>query len=138
MGGSSNQMITIAEYFGIWRHDSEHTKAAYELIKRVNALLEDAEENGVKCPINPVTKSQISGERFGGFRPQDCPIGAQKSAHKTGEAVDIYDPNNEIDNWITDKILEKHDLYRESPQDTLTWLHLSTRPPKSGKRTFKP
>lgn len=131
-------MITIAQYFGIWRHESDHTKAAYDLIKRVNGLLEEAEGCGLKLPINPVTKSLISGERFGGFRPKDCPIGAPNSAHKVGMAVDIYDPKNELDDWINDKILEKHNLWRESPAHTLTWCHLQSRPTKSGKRTFIP
>lgn len=131
-------MITLPQYFSIWPHTPEHTKHAYELLRRVNDLLECYVESGGKLEINPVTKSHVSGEKFGGFRPQDCPIGAPKSAHKTGEAVDVYDPDNKIDSWITDAILEKFDLYRESPAHTLTWLHLQSRKTGSGKRTFIP
>ena len=62
------------------------------------------------------------------------------SAHKLGMAVDIYDHGEHLDNWIDAKpdALVKYDLYREEPASTVNWLHLSTRKPLSGKRTFKP
>jgi hypothetical protein len=52
--------------------------------------------------------------------------------------VDIFDPYNHIDDWITRNVLLKFDLYREHPDCTENWLHLSTRAPKSGTRTFLP
>lgn len=112
-------------------------EAAKELLERVNALIDDYRQStGKDVPINPHTGSMISGRTEGGFRLPDCAQGASFSSHKEAKGVDIYDPNNELDNWITQKILKKHDLYREHPSQTLTWLHLSTRPPKSGCRTF--
>jgi hypothetical protein len=53
-------------------------------------------------------------------------------------AVDIYDPQNKLDDYLTDEILTKFDLYREAPESTLGWCHLGTRMPGSGHRTFKP
>jgi hypothetical protein len=66
--------------------------------------------------------------------------GAALSAHCTGEAVDLADPNNEIDDAIMRDpgILDQFDLYLESPQHTPGWSHLSTRRPRSGSRVFIP
>ena len=128
-------MITIKQYFGAQNGaPAAHLKNAGELLRRVNALLEQAPH----APINPVTGSQVSGEKWGGYRTQDCPIGAPKSAHKTGEAVDLYDPQGSLDAWLTDERLESAQLYREAPAATHGWCHLTTRAPASGHRTFNP
>ena len=136
-------MITLAQYVGKHSESPDWTDERKTnvtlLLARVNKLMFEV-QSYVRFPINPLTGSQVGGETMGGFRPQSCPIGAPKSAHKTGEAVDIYDPLNQIDEWI-DKhqdILVRYDLYREASVATNHWCHLSTRPPKSGNRTFYP
>lgn len=61
-------------------------------------------------------------------------------------AVDLYDPEDLIDGYISqfDKpngdndILRDCGLYREHPSKTAGWCHLSTRAPGSKKRTFFP
>lgn len=135
-------MITLEEYFGRWINDPDATperKAnARYLLDKVNSLLGRAFVSGVVLPDNPNTECLVGGEKFGGFRPQSCPQGAPHSAHKDGQAVDIFDPKNELDNWITDEILEEFDLYREHPDSTKSWCHLTYRAPKSGHRTFLP
>ncbi len=138
-------MITLSQYVGIWAGSKdwtpECTRNAVILLSRVNLLLRDYEQvTGNVIAINPKTKSEVSGELLGGFRPQSTPIGATKSAHKTGEAVDVYDITNHLDWWIDTnaQILVKYDLYRESPVATMGWCHLSTRAPKSKSRTFIP
>jgi len=131
-------MIQLSEYFLDHNHTEEHRKNAEELLRRVNALLAAFVADGGALNKNPNTKTYISGQTFGGFRPADCPIGAPKSAHKLGMAVDVYDKGNQLDSWLTDLVLLKFDLYRESPHDTVGWLHLTTKSPKSGRRTFKP
>jgi len=135
-------MILPSEYFGQWIGCDDVTDTikdnATELLHRVNALLNEAFSHGVDLVDNPVTSSLISGAKYGGFRPQECTIGAMYSAHKTAEAVDIYDPLNALDNWLTDEILTKFDLYREAPLATKGWCHLTCRPPRSGRRTFQP
>ena len=134
--------IGILDYFGNWFDHEDATEerkaAARELLDRVNALLVEAEAHGVDLRINPRTKTYVSGEQYGGFRPQSCPQGASDSAHKVGMAVDIFDPANDLDNYVTDAILTAHDLYREAPASTDKWCHLSTRAPGSKKRTFQP
>lgn len=135
-------MITLTDYFGPYKTHPDATperwQAADELLGRVNRLLERADEAGLHIWDNPVTGSEVSGRINGGFRPQDCPEGALHSSHKEGKAVDIYDPANSLDTWITDELLEELGLYREHPEATPHWCHLTTRAPGSGNRTFHP
>ena len=134
--------ITLKQYVGRW-HDSpdwtdERIKNAQILLGCVNLLLDDLVRSGVILEDNPKTASLVSGEQYGGFRPQACNQGAPDSSHKVGRGIDIYDPSNKLDGAIDDLILARHGLYREHPDATLGWVHLTTRPPMSGKRTFKP
>ena len=137
-------MITIDEYVGKWSDSEDWTDdtiaAATENLKHVNALLDNYAADGNELKINPATCSNVSGQTYGGFRPQSCTIGAPKSAHKTGEAVDIYDPDNDLDDYIDDNpdVLVTYNLYREASDSTPHWVHLSTRKPGSGSRTFNP
>lgn len=135
-------MISIADYFGPHAESPDATDErednAQALLDKVNALLMEAEAHGVELEPNPQTETLVSGVSYGGFRPQVCPQGAPASSHKEGMAVDIYDPDGALDRWITDLLLERHGLYREHPADTPGWCHLTTRAPKSGRRSFHP
>lgn len=135
-------MITLEQYAGKWITDKDFTTErqnnASTLLRQVNLLLSAAERADIELKINPVTGSLVSGQEYGGFRPQYCTIGAPLSSHKAGMAVDIYDPDNKLDAWINDAILTQYLLYREHPDYTKNWCHLSTRAPKSGRRTFIP
>jgi hypothetical protein len=137
-------MFTLEDYVGPhsnspdwtpWRQDN-----AKDLIEACAGLQEELELRGVHFPLNPKTKTTISGEKYGGFRPQDCTIGAPHSAHKQALAVDRYDPAEEIDNYLMEHqdLLEKFDIYIEHPDSTPGWSHWSIRPPKSGKHVFIP
>lgn len=66
--------------------------------------------------------------------------GAKASAHMNGEAVDLYDPQNTLDDSImrSPHLLDACDLYMEAPQATPGWSHLSKRRPRSGSRIFIP
>jgi hypothetical protein len=137
-------MITLADYFaGYPAHPEitdEFTRSATELLFRVNDLLLEADKNGIRVRTNPATGSCVSGKTDGGWRPRACPTGALHSAHKTAEACDVYDPGNIVEGWITahPELLDSFDLYREAPAATNGWVHLSTRRPPSGRRTFLP
>lgn len=122
----------------------------------------------VKPLIDPDTGTEISGKKGGtgggGFRA-DAEEGSDRSSHKilyrqdkdgnwvpdpeatAGAGVDDFDPDNALDDWIStfdteggarNEVLERHQLYREHPDDTPGWCHLTTRAPRSGRRTFKP
>jgi hypothetical protein len=135
-------MITLDQYVGPHAKSPDWTPErrvnAVSLLAAVNSLIAELSDSGVVFQINPATKSQVSGQTFGGFRPQSCPQGAPNSSHKQGQGVDIYDPKNAIDDALTDSILEIHGLYREAPSATNHWCHLTTRAPGSKKRTFLP
>ena len=63
--------------------------------------------------------------------------GAPSSAHQTGQACDVYDPDGSLKAWIA-PLLEKYGLYMEAPHYTSNWCHLQTRPTASGNRVFIP
>lgn len=135
-------MISLDQYFGTKPHTDAQEAAAADLLDRVDALIDDAEKDGFQRRLDPDTGSEISGSKGGsgdgGFRTPDSKTGAPNSSHKQAMAVDIYDMTNWLDDWLTDEKLTEHGLYREHPDDTPGWCHLTTRAPKSGRRTFKP
>jgi hypothetical protein len=87
-----------------------------------------------------------------GFRPSDVnsqvPNAAKKSGHMRGFAIDIYDPNGELDALLSSDIgqdaLEALGLWQEHPDHTKTWAHIDyiSRPVRERlgckKRQFMP
>ena len=135
-------MITTTEYFNK-PHSPAQLEAAEDLLARVAALLILAQSEGAYDNwINPHTGSRISGSKDGdgdgGFRTPGTRTGAANSPHRDARAIDVYDPLNRLDDWITDAVLENVGLYREHPSATPGWVHLQTRAPGSGMRTFRP
>lgn len=137
-------MISLADYIGPWGNSPDWTSArqanAEKLLAAVNVLMGLAESDGVRFPTNVLTHSQISGAKYGGFRPQDCPQGAPHSNHKEGLAVDLFDPNGEIDAYCMAHLdkLELCGIWIEAPDSTPHWSHWSCVPPHSGNRVFIP
>lgn len=79
-----------------------------------------------------------------GWRPPSvnaATVGAAvKSKHMSGQAIDLADPEDDLDAWCLanqDK-LEEFQLWLESPDATPKWCHLQMVPPKSGRRVFLP
>ncbi len=136
-------MISLEDYFRGKPHSEAQEAEATILLGRVHALLDEARGAGVyEDDIDPDTGTQISGAKGGsgdgGFRLPESKTGAKLSSHKEAKAVDIYDPQGALDDWLTDQILSRHGLFREAPEATTGWTHLQTKAPKSGKRTFLP
>lgn len=148
-------MITLREYFGPWW---DHPDATDEIKQNASSLLiacaaleQLAMVDGVSFPeherslsgLHWYDESDISGNGYGGFRPQDCPVGAMHSSHKEGLAVDRYDPNNNIDAWcmansgISGKLYQCG-IYIEHPTATPFWSHWTIRRPGSGNIVFFP
>ena len=127
-------MFTLKDYVGIHIESPDWTEEcqdnANSLIDACTDLQEIMEGDGVKFHINPKTGTTISGEIYGGFRPQNCPIGAPNSSHKLGMAVDRYDPDNYIDQWINSHLdaLIKCGIYVEDQASTPGWSHWQIRP----------
>lgn len=98
------------------------------LLRRVNAMLTHL----------GIAEVEVTS----GFRPSDVnkvlPNSAKRSAHMSGEAIDLADADGDLKKLVTKAILEKFDLYREDSTATPKWLHAQSRPTKSGRRIFLP
>lgn len=100
----------------------------------------EALHNEPGCPVSWAESDLRSGYRPAAFNAS-TPGAAKNSKHMRGEAVDESDPGQKMNNWLTDEILAKYNLYREHPSATRgenPWLHLQNQPPPSGHRTFFP
>ena len=138
-------MISRKDYIGAWAKASNLTPAVDNNINRLlnacNKLEALALQDGVKFPVNIKTKSNISGEMYGGFRPLGSGVGAgDSSSHCTGEGVDRFDPDGKIDEWClkNPEKLKLCGIYIEHPSVTKGWSHWTIRAPKSGNRYFYP
>ena len=137
-------MITLTEYVGPWVDSPDLTLERHDNAERLLDACADLESlavaDGVMFPNNPVTGDGVSGNTYGGFRPQDCPHGAPHSSHKEGLAVDRYDPTGAIDAWCMTHLdkLEACGIYIEHPDATRTWSHWTIKAPGSGHRVFYP
>lgn len=144
-------MITSDDYFGPRLGHPEITPEiqvhAQFLLEKVNALLEwAAKYGGYHWWVDPDTGTCVSGtynpnlpkhhSGDGGWRSSDSKTGGPGSKHRIARAVDVYDPNNVLDNLLSDEILELFGLYRETPKATQGWCHLQDIAPSSGKRTY--
>lgn len=67
---------------------------------------------------------------------------AVMSKHMTGQAIDLADPEGDLDEWLMtaegQAALVEIGLWMEHPAATKGWSHVQTVPPKSGRRTFYP
>lgn len=65
-------MITLEQYIGPYRTSTDWTVErqlnAQKLLSAAFLLSGFMEDDGIKFPINPATKSQVSGRGNGGFR----------------------------------------------------------------------
>ena len=138
-------IVTIEQYAGRYLAHCDFTQErranAVGLLAIVNPVLALAIADGVPLEVNPTTGCLISGSGNGGFRPQDCPIGAPTSNHKQGRGIDIYDPRRLFARWCLRNIERLKALGvrgMENPQWTPTWVHLQDITVKSGKFVFIP
>lgn len=161
-------MMTVDEYFNGKPHSQNQRLAAEDLIAARNGLRREWEvATGMTCPVDPDTNCEIAGDSIrgngdGGFRlPNEG--SAKYTSHKVlyiqhpdgsweeneaaaQAAVDDYDPDNSFDRWLDqfetgdggNTKLAEYGLYREHPDDTPRWCHLTRRAPRSGRRSFKP
>ena len=137
-------MISMDDYVGPWSKSEDWTAErqanAQTLLAKCAALEVEMVSDGVTFPVNPKTGTQVSGEVYGGFRPQSCPIGAPRSNHKQGSAVDRYDPEGRIDFWCmaNQPRLRAHGIFLEHPDSTLHWSHWQAVAPASGHTVYRP
>lgn len=117
-------------------------KAAMTMVDLASRLLESASRCEVPLTRNSKTGSLVSS----GWRPplvnSSTPNAAPNSKHMTGQAIDIYDPDGDLDEWLMtadgQSELVRLGLWMEHPSATKGWAHLQTIPPRSGNRVFYP
>ena len=132
-------MITREDYFMGRDKDSPPTeqmrKWADETIYRANLLLSRYYQANPEAEKTRVT----SGYRTLAINSA-TPNSAPRSKHLTCQAVDLSDPDGELDDWCMDnqKQLEQVGLWMEHPSATKGWCHLQIVPPRSGKTVFFP
>lgn len=141
-------MITVDDYFMGRREQYPLAltpaieRNAHRTVALVNAMLARAMAAGVHAAQHPKTRSPVSS----GWRPpvvNAATTGAAvNSRHMTGEAVDLYDPDGDIDEWLVSdagqSVLVELGLWMEHPSATKGWAHLQTMPPRSQRRVFYP
>lgn len=141
-------MITLADYLMGRReqhalsYSPDIEREALRTVELANQLLSTAQAAGVTLERNPRTGSLVSS----GWRPpainESTPGAAVRSLHMTGQAVDLYDPDGDLDDWLMSdggqSELARLGLWLEHPAATKGWAHLQTKPPRSGRRVFYP
>lgn len=134
-------MINLEQYL-MGRDKQFPLECTNEVKKNAQILLDKV--NGLLSELN-INEAKISS----GWRPvainNTVPNAAKKSAHSTGQALDILDtPTQDIAKKILENkdLLTRFDLYLESPDKTkgkyTNWVHLQTRKTASGNRVFLP
>jgi len=108
---------------------------AVETVRRVNLLLARYFAARPRADRPRVTS---------GWRPKAINAAtanaAPRSRHITGEAIDLSDPEGELDGWCLNNLdqLIECALWLEHPAATKSWCHLQIVPPRSGARVFFP
>lgn len=140
-------MITVADYF--MGRDVRYSAALTAKIKanaavtvhRVAQLLALAALDGVVLGIDEVTGTHVAS----GWRPpavnDKTANAANGSTHLTAEGCDLQEASGRpFARWCLRNLdkLEAIGLWMEDPRWTPTWVHLQTRPPKSGRRVYVP
>jgi hypothetical protein len=141
-------MIELRDYW--MQRDKDYSKSltveieheAERTVSLANKLLETATLCGVTLPTHPVNGTHVSS----GWRPPlinaATPNAAPNSKHMTGQAIDIYDPDGDLDDWLMSEkgqaTLDSIGLWMEHPSATKSWSHLQSIPPNSGRRCFYP
>jgi hypothetical protein len=140
-------VITLADYY--MGRDRTHGHLlgsdlranAARTVEAANALLVLAKTGGVSLEASPRTGTIVSS----GWRPPDIngatPGAALRSLHMQCLAVDLFDPDGDLDDWLlanADTVLRDLALWLEHPAATKGWAHVQLRPPRSGRRVFYP
>lgn len=125
--------LTLKEYFGemvLVSLDKIFRDNATNLLTRVNRLMRQFGHNrriiyGF-APLTPPSEEMYKAE-FAVLLP---------SKHQSAEAVDLADPDGDLDQWLLDnqRLLEACGLWIEHPAATRGHCHLQSAPPKGGSR----
>lgn len=128
-------MITLSEYF-MGRDLQYPSLLTTEL--RANAIITVERANALLDLFGEWRKVNS------GWRPPainaGTPGAAPFSKHMTCQAIDLSDPEGDLDEWLlgcTQHLLDLQ-LWMEHPAATKGWSHVQIVPPKSGRLVFYP
>lgn len=121
---------------------SEIIANAEEWLVKVNHLLALAYADGVEPSLDSSTDTHFAS----GWRPpiinERTSNAGKFSSHLTGEGGDLSDDRiaRPLAIWCVQNkdTLKRLGLFMERPQWTPSWVHLQTRPPKSGRTIYVP
>jgi hypothetical protein len=139
-------MITLRDYY-LGRDithghllGSDLRANAARTVEVANQLLQRAVAGGVTMDKNGRGHLVNSG-----WRPPDINArtrgAALRSLHMQCLAIDISDPDGDLDDWCLDNadtVLRALGLWLEHPAATKGWCHVQLQPPRSGRRVFYP
>lgn len=134
-------MITLADYW-MGRDKQYAAELTPEIVANAESTVERA--NLLLSKYKAATGDTEIRKVNSGWRPaavnSATPNAAVRSKHMTGQAVDLSDPEGDLDEWCLDhpEVLEELGLWQEAPAATKGWMHCQIVPPKSGKRVFYP
>lgn len=134
-------MITLTDYW--MRRDEAYPDELTDDI-RAKAGETVARANLLLSMYRNLTKDDEIRKVNSGWRPAGVnaatPGAAPRSKHMTGEAIDISDPEGDLDEFCLDhpELLQTIGLWQEHPSATKGWCHVQIVPPRSGKRVFYP
>jgi len=130
-------MITLHAYW--LGRDVTHAEELTDDIQR-NALVTVTKCNEL---LSRAGRNDINTVNSG-WRPQSVNDATRNSAavssHLTAQAVDLPDTDRTLAEWCVDNldVLKDVGLWMEDPRWTPTWVHLQTKPPRSGKIVYIP
>jgi len=140
-------MIELADFYMGRDQEFEHQlgsdlrRNAAITVGVANQLLVLAKAAGITLETNPKTRSIVSS----GWRPAAVNAAtagaAPRSKHMTCQAIDLYDPDGALDEWLLhggQQVLVDLGLWLEHPASTKGWSHVQIVPPGSGNRVFYP
>lgn len=134
-------MITLSDYW--MGRDKEYATSLNDHI-RENAAQTVSRANLLLMAFKDAVADWEARHVTSGWRPPQInastPNAAVRSKHMTAEAIDIADPEGDLDDWCMahPKELEHIGLWQEHPSATKGWCHVQIVPPKSGNRVFYP
>jgi LAS superfamily LD-carboxypeptidase LdcB len=134
-------VITLTDY---WQSRDKAYPAELTEAIRMAAADTVAKANLLISSFRMLTKDTEHRKVNSGWRPaavnKATAGAAPRSKHMTGQAIDISDPDGDLDDWCMEhpEVLQTIGLWLEHPSATKGWTHLQTCPPKSGKRIFHP